>query len=260
MKQTVLITGGSGGIGYELAQLFAGNGYSLVLVARNRDKLEEIKNDFEKRFGIFVKVINKDLSKPSAAKEIFDTLQKESHVIDILVNNAGYGSYGTFAETDLEFQLEMIQLNVVSLVHLTRLLLEPMIQRRSGKILNVASTAAFQPGPFMAVYFASKAFVLSFSEALSNELKGTGVSVTALCPGVTRTDFHKRAGLTDVLPMNNSFAMDAKVVAMDGYRALMRGKAVTISGFRNQVLAFLVRLAPRAIVRKVVRAIQDRKK
>ena len=260
MKETVLITGASGGIGYELAKCFAREGYALVLVARSGKRLLDIKKEFEKRYGVFVKVIEKDLSNASAPQEIFEALQKDSHTVEFLVNNAGFGSHGFFVETDLQSELEMIQLNVTTLTHLTKLFLKEMVERRSGKILNVASTAAFQPGPLMAVYYASKAYVLSFSEALSNELKGTGVSVTALCPGPTRTGFQKRAAVESIKLMNGSFAMDAETVARDGYRAMMKGKPLVISGVQNRAIAFLVRLAPRNWTTAIVRAIQDRKK
>lgn len=260
MKETVLITGASGGIGYELAKCFAREGYVLVLVARSGDRLLEIKKEFEQRYGVFVKVIEKDLSNVSAPQEIFEALQKDSHVIDFLVNNAAFGNHGFFVETDLRSELEMIQLNIASLTSLTKLFLKSMVERRSGRILNVSSTAAFQPGPLMAVYYASKAYVLSFSEALANELKGTGVSVTTLCPGPTRTGFQKRAAVQGIKLMNGGFAMDAGAVARDGYRAMMNGRPLVISGVKNRVIAFLVRFAPRNWATAIVRAIQDRKK
>lgn len=260
MSKTVLITGPTSGIGYELAKLFAKDGYGLVLVARGGDKLLEIKKDFEKQYSIFVKVIEKDLSISSAPQEIFETLEKDSHPIDILVNNAGFGNYGFFSETDLQTELGMIQLNITSLTHMTKLFLKGMVQRGSGRILNVASTAAFQPGPLMAIYYASKAYVLSFTEALANELKGTGVTVTALCPGPTTTGFQKRAEIEGTMLVREGLVMDAGTVAQEGYRALRAGKAVVIPGFKNRAVAFSVRLAPRSFVASTVRRIQERRK
>ncbi|MBE8968493.1 SDR family oxidoreductase, partial [Nostocales cyanobacterium LEGE 12452] len=177
-KQTALITGASGGIGYEFVKLFAQDGYNLVLVARSVDKLNKIADEFKKKFGIDVKVISKDLSNPSAPEEIFRELEQASINVDVLVNNAGFATYGLFNEIDLNAEMQLLQVNVLCLTHLTKLFLKGMVQRGSGKILNLASTAAFQPGPLMAVYYASKAYVLSFSEAIANELEGTGVSVT----------------------------------------------------------------------------------
>lgn len=260
MNKTVLITGPTAGIGYELAKLFAKDGHELILVARNKQRLDEIKEKFEKRYSVPVKIIDKDLSKPSAPQEIFDVLKKDSQPVDILVNNAGFGNYGFFSETDLQAELEMIQLNIASLTHLTKLFLKPMIRNGSGRILNVASTAAFQPGPLMAVYYASKAYVLSFSEALANELNGTGVTVTALCPGPTRTEFQKRAEIEGTPLVSGNLIMDAETVAKEGYQALMKGKAVIIPGFKNKAIVFSVRLSPRAFVTKMVRSIQERKK
>lgn len=194
-KGTALITGASSGIGYELARLFARKGHGLVLVARNQETLRELAEKLEREHGIRAIVVSKDLSLPSTPEEIFRELAEKSISVDILVNNAGFGTRGMFSNADTDSQLKMIQVNTTALTHLTRLFLERMSRPRKGRILNVASTAAFQPGPLMAVYYATKAYVLSFSEALASELHGSGVTVTALCPGPTRTEFERRAGM-----------------------------------------------------------------
>src|SRR3989338_3107317 len=274
MSRCALITGASGGIGYELAKLFAREGCHTVLVARNEQKLSEVAQELRQFSGASVSVMPKDLTLPQAPDELFAQLRREGLTVDVLVNNAGFGTHGPFAEADLSVQREMMQLNMVALTHLTRLLLPSMIAQRAGKILNVASTAAFQPGPLMAVYYASKAYVLSFSEALANELRGTGVTVTVLCPGPTRTNFQRRAGVGDSLCLDSarhssrarqsrvegllgrSGVADAASVAQAGYRGLMAGKSVVIPGLRNRVLAFSIRLMPRAMVTQIVRGIQ----
>jgi len=193
------------------------------------------------------------LTAASAPQVIFDQLARESISVDVLVNNAGYGKLGAFAEVPLEESLGQIQLNITALTHLTKLLLGPMLARKSGKILNVASTAGFQPGPLMAVYYATKAYVISFSEAVANELKGTGVTVTCLCPGVTDTEFQKRAGTEQTRLFRQMRPMDAKTVARDGYRGLMKGKPLVISGFRNWLLAESLRVSPRKLVTAISR-------
>ncbi len=193
-----------------------------------------------------------------SSAEVFEQLQRDHLRIDILVNNAGFGTHGLFVESNIDEQLRMMQLNISTLTHLTRLLLPSMVAQRNGKILNVASTAAFQPGPFMSVYYASKAYVLSFSEALANELRGTGVTVTALCPGPTRTEFQVRAKIGQTKLMNGRI-MDAKSVAQIGYQALMQGRSVAIPGIRNNLLALAVRWLPRALVIRAVRSVQEQR-
>jgi uncharacterized protein len=188
-----VITGASTGIGRELALLCARHGYDLVLIARSQSVLEQLASDIYASTGRTARVIAKDLSRPSASTEVFDELTNSATPVDALVNNAGFGLLGKFWELDVNEQVEMINLNILALTHLTRLLLPGMIARRQGRILNVASTAAFQPGPLMTVYYATKAYVVSFSEALHNECRGTGVTVTALCPGPTKTEFQRRA-------------------------------------------------------------------
>ena len=254
--KTALITGASGGIGYELALQFARDGYDLVLVARSQDKLIDVANRLERDHGISARALPKDLTEPGAPEEIHSWLRSESIAVDVLVNNAGFGLGGLFADIALDGELAMLQVNLVGLTELTKLCLDGMLQRRSGKILNVASTAGFQPGPLMAVYYASKAYVLSFSEALANELKGTGVTVTTLAPGPTETGFADRAGTKDAR-LFQGHTMGARKVAEAGYRGLMRGRALVVPGLRNRLLAFAVRLTPRRVVVKITRRLQE---
>lgn len=259
MSKTALITGASNGIGYELAKVHAEGGDNLILVARSLDRLDEIKKELEEKHNISVFTIGKDLSQPGAAKEIYEELKQKSIVIDYLVNNAGFGDFGLFADSDWNKQEQMVNLNITALAHLTWLFLPDMICRRGGKILNVASTASFQPGPTMAVYFASKAFVLSFSEAVNNEVREHGITVTALCPGPTKSGFQKAASMDGKkLPERNNIA-SSREVAEYGHTAMMKGKAVAIHGFKNTLLANSVRFAPRSLVVKLTRQVQEKK-
>lgn len=257
MNKTALITGASSGIGYELAKLFAKDRYNLVLVARSAGKLTQVADELQREFGISAKAVPLDLTVASAPQSLFNGLQREGTAVDILVNNAGYGVLGEFADISGEDTLGQIQLNITALTYLTKFFLGPMIERRSGKILNVASTAGFQPGPLMSVYYATKAYVISFSEALGNELHGTGVTVTCLCPGATDTGFQGRAALGNTLLFKKLRPMDAATVAHDGYRALMAGKTIVISGFRNWLLAESVRFSPRRLVTAISRKVLD---
>ncbi|MCA1619996.1 MAG: SDR family oxidoreductase [Acidobacteria bacterium] len=257
-KLTALVTGASGGIGEELARLFAADGHSLVLVARSRDKLERLADELKEKHGVLARVMASDLARAESPREIFGELEGAGVSIDALVNNAGFGSYGLFAETDLKQELDMLQVNVVALTHLTKLFLPAMLARRRGYVMNVASTAAFQPGPLMAVYYASKAYVLSLSEALSNECEGTGVRVSALCPGPTETGFVAAAGMGDSKLFDRA-VMDARTVAVAGYRGLLAGKPVVIPGLRNNLLARSIGFFPRGLVTKVVRGIQEKR-
>jgi short-subunit dehydrogenase len=257
VSKTALITGASGGIGYELALLFARDGFDCILVARSHEKLNALAARIEGEFRVKTLVLPKDLSKPSAVDEIYEEISAASMTVDVLVNNAGFPVFGLFTETDLDTELEMLQVNVVALTQLTKLFLRGMIERRYGRILNLASTAAFEPGPLMAVYYASKAYVLSFSEALANELRGTGVTVTTLCPGPTRTGFQKRGQLEDSRLVQGEIA-DAPSVAAAGYRGLMAGKTLVIPGFANQLIPWIVRVSPRGVVTRVVRRMQER--
>lgn len=256
MRKTVLITGASGGIGHQLAEIFARDGFDLVLVARNEEKLAETKNKLETKYRISVEVIAKDLAVKDAPEEIFAALANSGKHIDILVNNAGAGDFGEFADADWNKQYDMIQLNVVALIQMTKLFLKPMLEQRYGKILNVASTAAFQPGPLMSVYYATKAAVLSFSEALASELKGSGVTVTTLCPGPTETGFVAAASMENSKLFQNLKVAGAEEVAACGYRALMKGKPVAVQGFFNKLLVFSLRFAPRSLAREMAYRVQ----
>ena len=254
---TALITGASGGIGYELAKLFAADHHNVVLVARSVGKLTKFADDLQRQYGVSAKPIALDLTAAPAPQFLFDQLQRESIAVDVLVNNAGYGRMGKFSELSLEDNLGQIQLNITALTHVTKLFLSPMLERRSGKILNVASTAGFQPGPLMAVYYATKAYVISFSEALANELSGSGVTVTCLCPGATDTGFQSRAGTENTMLFRKLRPMDAETVARDGYRGLMTGNTLVISGFRNWLLAEATRFGPRKLVTAMSRKVME---
>jgi uncharacterized protein len=256
--RTALITGASGGIGYELAKLFARDHHNLVLVARSREKLETVAVELQTQFGISVRPMALDLAEPAAALVLFEHLQREGVFVDFLVNNAGYGKLGLFAEIPLAETAGQIQLNVSALTALTKLFLRPMLERRSGRIMNVASTAGFQPGPLMAVYYASKAYVISFSEALADELAASGVTVTYLCPGATATGFAGRAGNDQTRLFKKVPPMDAKTVARDGYRGMMKGKTLVIPGFRNWLVAESVRFAPRKVVTAISRWVSEK--
>ena len=256
-RPTALVTGGSGGIGLELAKVLARNRFDLVLVARKRDTLEAAAGQLEGKFDIRAHVFAADLRRREAPQEIFDFLQNENIPIEVLVNNAGFGLGGEFSETAVERELEMIQVNIVALTHLTKLFLAPMIKRKSGRVLNVASTAAFQPGPLMAVYYATKAYVLSFSEALAEELRNSEITVTALCPGPTDTDFADTAEMGSSRLFNTFGIADAADVAKYGFDAMMSGKRLAIPGIKNKILAQANRLAPRSLSAKIARIAQE---
>lgn len=256
-KRTALITGGSGGIGLELAKVFARNGFDIVLVARSRDTLEAAAGQLEGQHDVKVHVFAADLRRREAPEAILDFLTNENISVEVLVNNAGFGLRGEFADTDVTRELEMIQVNIAALTHLTKLFLPQMIKRKSGRILNVASTAAFQPGPLMAVYYASKAYVLSFSEAIAEELRDSGVTVTALCPGPTRTDFAATAEVGDSRLFSLFGVADASGVAEFGFQAMMQGKRVAIPGLRNKIVAEVNRISPRILTAKVSRLAQE---
>jgi short-subunit dehydrogenase len=252
MAETVLITGASGGLGEAFARIFAARGDALVLTARSADRLAKVAGALGA--GVRVETLPVDLSAPAGPRELLAALEARSIAVDVLVNNAGFGTFGPFAESDLDQELAQIQLNVAALTHLTQALLAGMLRRGRGRILNVASTAAFQPGPMMAVYYATKAYVLSFSEALSNELKGRGVTVTCLCPGPTRTGFMARAKMGDPEVLARSrVMMDPEAVARKGVEGLMRGRRLVIPGFLNRMLAHSTRLGSRGLSARVVR-------
>jgi short-subunit dehydrogenase len=241
---TALITGASSGIGYEFSLLLARQGYDVVLVARNGSALTTLAGKIREESGVRVEVFAKDLSVPAASDELFAELRGQSINIDILINDAGFAMQGPFTENDSSTLLDMLQVNIVALTQLTRVFLPGMVQRRQGRILNMASIGSFMPGPLMAAYFASKAYVLSLSEALANELQGTGVTVTALCPGPTRTKFAHRARLIDTKAFRGSL-MDAADVAQEGMVAMMKGKTVLITGFKMRLQMLPTPLVPR---------------
>ncbi len=257
MNKTALITGASSGIGLELARVHAKHGDNLVLVARNKSKLDELKSEIEKQYKVKVYVIVKDLSLPSSAQEVYDEINQQNITVDFLINNAGFGDYGMFVETDWNKEERMINLNITTLTLFTKLFLKDMIQRGNGKVMNVASTAAFQPGTTMAVYYATKAYVLSFSEAINNEVNGKGVTITALCPGPTRSGFQDVAAINETRMVRDRKLPSSKDVAEFGYKAMMKGKTVAIHGILNYLVANSVRFFPRAMVLKVARFIQD---
>lgn len=247
-----LITGASAGLGYEFCKQFAIHGYNLVLVSRDTQRLILYAKELCKQFNISTKVISRDLSVLSAANEIYDELRKESISIDILVNNAGFNVYGHFWETELLKELQMIQLNLVSLTQLTKLFLPAMVKRKSGRILNIGSTGSYVPGPLNAVYCATKAYVLSFSEAIAEELVNSGVTVTTLCPGATATEFAKRAGM-ETTKLFQGRTMGGKTVAEIGYKALMEGKRTIIAGTSNKIQICSTKFMPRTIVARMVK-------
>ncbi len=245
--KTALITGASGGIGYEIAKLFAKDGKDLVLVARSENKLNEIKNKFEEKYGVSVYIFPKDLSKENSAKELFGEVSASGIEVDYLINNAGFGDNGPFLESDLEKQDNMIKLNVLALTDLCHLFGNEMRKRKSGKILNVSSMAAFCAGPLMSVYFATKAYVLSFTEALAEELKNDGITVTCLCPGPTETNFANAADSGDSVMFKALPVTTAEYVAKYGYKAMNKGKVRAYCGISVKALSFAVRLSPRGL-------------
>ena len=255
-SKTALITGASSGIGYELAKLFAADGYQLVLVARNMKNLERAAGELKTGFNRSVKLIAKDMSDSKAPQEISAQLKNEGIKVDVLVNNAGFGLHGAFVDTSIDTEMNMLDVNVANVVRLTKLLLPDMIKQRSGAILNMASVAAFKPGPFMAMYYASKAFIVSFSEALAGELAGTGVEVSVLCPGPTATGFQKRAGIKNTLLIRGNM-MTAEYTAKIGYRGLKEKKLLVVPGIKNKVLALGFRYLPPAWSIAFVRLMQD---
>lgn len=259
-----LITGASGGIGAELARLFAHDGWDLVLVARSREGLVEVGRELADKHGIRYHVVPADLTDSAAPQAIYDAVQALGVEVGALVNNAGFGLMGPFVDvgreppTELGRELEMLQVNVVALTHLSKLFLPGMVKRGRGYVMNVASTAAFQPGPLMAVYYASKAYVLSFSEALSVELAGTGVTATALCPGPTRTEFQAVANMENSRLFRAGHVMTAAQVAQAGYIAMRAGKSSIVTGAVNRVMAAGTRLVPRGLAARMARMAQER--
>jgi short-subunit dehydrogenase len=244
MGTYVLVTGGTSGIGYELAKLFAEDGYNLIIVARDQDELFQTKLRLE-GYGVDVVTMQKDLFQMEAAFELCEEIKRSGMVVTILVNNAGQGQHGLFVDNDINRELDIIHLNVCAVVILTKFFLREMVARKEGKILNLASLASEYPGPWQAVYHATKAFVLSFTEAIQHEVEDTGVVITALQPGVTDTDFFNKADMNDAKAVQDEDAKaDPAKVAKDGYDALMAGKLKVVSGFKNKMQAAMSNVIP----------------
>lgn len=259
MKNVALITGASSGIGKEFARIHAAKGGDLIIVARNQERLNELKAELENKFKVKVKVIVKDLGQPAAPKEIYDEVKASNIQIDYLINNAGFGGHGKFHERPWEADLSMINLNIIALTALTRFFLPDLVKRNSGKVLNVSSTASLMAGPLQAVYFATKAYVTSFSNALAEELYDTNVTVTALLPGATETEFAKTSGMEKTDLFDNTFSAD--FVANEGYQAMLDGKLDVISGvtFGQKMMMNFIPLTPKKIILKQIRQMQELK-
>jgi len=255
-RGAALVTGASGGIGLEIARELALKGYSLALAARSEAKLRGAADELSKAHGVRVEALTVDLSRPEGPRELFAAMRALDMDPEVLVNNAGFGMHGPLANADEDRLLGLLQLNITSLAHLSRLLLPGMIARGRGRVLNTASTAGFVPGPFMAAYYASKAFVLSFTVALNEELRGTGVTATALCPGPTRSGFADTAG-TSKSRLFQSAVMSARPVARIGVAGMLAGRSVVVPGLRNKALTLSSGLGPRWLAAKVARSLQD---
>ncbi len=257
MKKTALITGASSGIGRELAKIHAKQGGDLVIVARREDLLKELKNELEKLYNVSVKIIAKDLTVKNSPQEIYDEIKKENIEIDYLINNAGFGGRGKFYERDWKKDEQMIELNITTLTHLCRLFLPDFVSKNSGKILNVSSTASFFPGPLQAVYYATKAYVQSFSNAIAEELHDTNITITNLMPGATETEFAKTSGMDKTSLFANT--VSAKSVALDGYQGMLDGKLDVVSGisFGQKILMAIVPFLPKKILLKQIRQMQE---
>ena len=249
---TALVTGASSGIGRELAREFAADGYDLVVVARRAAALEALVGEVTRAHGRKARAIAADLAQPGGARQIHDTLAHDGTAIDVVVNNAGFGLLGTVATQPVQRQLEMVQVNVSALTELTRLFLPAMLERNQGGVLNLGSTASFQAGPFMAVYYATKAYVLAFTEAIAEEVAGTPLRISCLCPGPTATGFAEQAHMTNTRLFRLG-TMTAADVARIGYQGWKRNKLIVVPGLTNKFGVGLVRFSPRPVVRKVVR-------
>lgn len=257
MKKVALITGASTGIGKELAYIHAANGGDLVIVARSLNKLEELKKEIESKYSVTVKVISKDLSLNDASLHTYNEIKEAGITIDYLINNAGFGGIGKFHEREWQQDAQMINLNIIALTHLTRLFLPDFVKQNKGRILNVSSTASLMPGPLQAVYFASKAYVTSFSNAIAEELHDTKVTVTNLMPGATETEFGRISGMDQTEMFKQ--AASAEKVAQDGYKGMLEGKIDVISGltFSQKILTKLLGFVPKKFVLKQVRQMQE---
>ncbi|WP_141324893.1 SDR family oxidoreductase [Myxococcus sp. AB025B] len=251
-RKVALITGASAGLGEQFARRFARDGHDVILVARSAERLEALAATLQKEHGVTAHVLPADLTRPEAPEQLFAQVAERGLAVEFLVNNAGFGSAGPFLDQDVKREGEMVEVNCTALLKLTHLFARPMRERGHGRILNVASTAGFQPGPYMATYYATKAFVVSLSEALSYELKGTGVTVTCHCPGATHTEFAQRAGNDKTRLFQRTGVAKAPDVVEHAYAKMMRGRVLAIHGVANAVGAFMVRLSPRAAVRAMV--------
>jgi short-subunit dehydrogenase len=258
--KTALITGASSGFGQEFAKLFAADGYDVILASRNGEKLTDIATDLKMKHGIRAIVIEKDLSRPGSAEALYNEVKKHNIEINVLVNNAGVGQHGLLTETDMDKELAIINLNVISLYQLTKFFLKDMVARDEGKILQLASTASMAPLPFMSVYSGTKAFVYAFTQALVSELKDTNVSMTALIPGASDTDFFKKAHAEHTMIYNDTKLSDPAKVAKDGYVALMKGKSKVVSGTKNKVQVAMANVLPPETVTKGTRKFMEEKK
>ena len=254
-RKLALVTGASAGIGEQFARLFAHDGHDVALVARRADKLEALAAELQKAHDISTHVIAADLGDPQAPQRLYDETARRGLQVEFLVNNAGFGTNGAFLDLDLAPEAGMVELNCTALLKLTHLFGRPMRERRSGRILNVASTAAFQPGPYMATYYATKAFVVSFTEALAEEMRGSGVTVTCHCPGATYSEFADRAGTTSTRLFKRGGIASAAEVARHGYHAMMKGETLAVHGLLNRIAMESVRLAPRKLPRMIASAL-----
>lgn len=258
MKKYTLVTGASSGIGYELAHICAKKGNNLVLVARNVKKLQSIKQKWERTYSIYIEVIEADLSKADAPIYIYEEVQTKKIFIEQLINNAGVGSFGYFHKNKAKDDLQIVDVNIRALTYLCKLFIPHMVKNRKGRILNVASTAGFAPGPMMSVYYASKAYVISLSYAIAKELKGSGVTVSILCPGPTKTDFQRRSNMKKA-SFTQGAVMNPRVVAMAGYSGMMKGKRIITPGTGNKVLVEIMKILPYRISTFIVECTQDKK-
>lgn len=249
-RSHVLITGATAGIGYELAKLFARDGYNLILIARNKEKLLKAKAEFEV-YNVNVDILSVDLAGDNSCEKVFDFVDEKNLIVDILINNAGVGSFGEFIGIPIEKELDLIDINVRAVTELTKHFLYRMVENESGAIMNVASTAAFCAGPKMAAYYASKAYVLNLTEALNEEVKNKGVKVSCLCPGAVNTEFQNKAGIKKSESAKKNI-MSAKKVAEIAYRDLDKGKVIIVPGFKNKILVIVNKFLPRIISRKII--------
>ncbi len=258
MNKYVLITGASTGIGYELSRVAASNKYNLILVARNLSKLEQLKLEIEKKFGVNVEIISSDLSFKQSPKEIYNLVKRNNWPVEILINNAGFGSNGRFDTLDFQNEMDELQVNVASLMEMCHLFIPDLIKMGNGKIMNVGSIAGFAPGPYMATYYSTKAFVKSFSMALNEELKDVGVTVSVLCPGATKSEFFNRAKFAQHMS-SSKMMMSAEKVAQIGWKDMMKGKAITISGISNLITISLIKHLPETFLAKIMKTFNQYK-